>query len=62
MKVENGIRILAGIMVLISLLLTLYVSEHFIWFTVFIALNLIQSGFTGFCPPRKLLLKLGMKE
>lgn len=62
MKVENGIRILAGTMVLISLLLTIYVSHHFVWFTVFIGLNLIQSGFTGFCPPRKLLLKLGLKE
>ncbi|MCG9788786.1 DUF2892 domain-containing protein [Vibrio barjaei] len=62
MKVENGIRILAGTMLLISLLLTLYVSEHFIWFTVFIGLNLIQSGFTGFCPPKKLLMKLGLKE
>ncbi|MGR5176298.1 YgaP family membrane protein [Vibrio parahaemolyticus] len=62
MKVENGIRILAGTMVLISLLLTTYVSHHFVWFTVFIGLNLIQSGFTGFCPPRKLLLKLGLKE
>lgn len=62
MKVENGIRILAGTMLLISLLLTLYVSEHFVWFTVFIGLNLIQSGFTGFCPPKKLLMKLGLKE
>ncbi len=62
MKVENGIRILAGTMVLVSLLLTVYVSHYFIWFTVFIGLNLIQSGFTGFCPPRKLLIKLGLKE
>jgi hypothetical protein len=62
MKVENGIRILAGVMVLISLILTIYVSEHFVWFTVFIGANLIQSGFTGFCPPRKILLKLGFKE
>lgn len=62
MKVENGIRILAGTMVLISLILTVYVSHHFVWFTVFIGLNLIQSGFTGFCPARRLLLKLGLKE
>lgn len=62
MKVENGIRILAGSMVLISLILTVYLSHHFVWFTAFIGLNLIQSGFTGFCPPRRLLLKLGLKE
>ncbi|MCL9776310.1 YgaP family membrane protein [Vibrio methylphosphonaticus] len=62
MKVENGIRVLAGSMVLVSLLLTAFVSHHFVWLSVFIGLNLIQSGFTGFCPPRKLLLKLGFKD
>ena len=62
MKVEDGIRVLAGSMVLGSVLLTVFASHHFVWFTVFIGLNLIQSGFTGFCPPRKLLLKLGFKH
>lgn len=62
MKVENGIRVLAGTMILISLFLTIYVSHYFVWFTVFIGFNLIQSGFTGFCPPRRWLLKLGLKE
>ncbi|MCJ2377179.1 DUF2892 domain-containing protein [Vibrio sp. ZSDZ34] len=62
MKVENGIRILAGTMLLVSLALTHFVSPWFILLSIFVGLNLIQSGFTGFCPPRKLLLKMGLKE
>ena len=31
-------------------------------FTAFVGLNLLQSGFTGFCPPEKLLAKMGFKR
>ncbi|POF59860.1 rhodanese, partial [Vibrio vulnificus] len=48
MTIENGVRILAGSMVLLSLVLTQYVHENFVWLTVFVGLNLIQSAFTGF--------------
>ncbi|NTJ38624.1 DUF2892 domain-containing protein [Vibrio vulnificus] len=51
MTIENGVRILAGSMVLLSLVLTQYVHENFVWLTVFVGLNLIQSAFTGFCQP-----------
>ncbi|USD68214.1 DUF2892 domain-containing protein [Vibrio sp. SCSIO 43136] len=61
MTLDNSIRVLAGSMVLLSLVLTQLVSPLFIWFTVFIALNLIQSAFTGFCPASILLKKLGFK-
>ncbi|NVC64200.1 DUF2892 domain-containing protein [Vibrio sp. 05-20-BW147] len=61
MTVENGVRILAGSMVLLSLALTHYVHENFIWLTVFVGLNLIQSAFTGFCPATFFLKKLGLK-
>ncbi|ELP5727657.1 DUF2892 domain-containing protein [Vibrio sp. IRLE0018] len=61
MTVENGVRILAGSMVLLSLVLTHYVHENFIWLTVFVGLNLIQSAFTGFCPATFFLKKLGLK-
>jgi disulfide bond formation protein DsbB len=62
MTQENGIRILAGSMVLISLALGFFVSQWWYLLTAFVGLNLIQSGFTGFCPPQKLLAKLGFKE
>ncbi|SHO58732.1 YgaP family membrane protein [Vibrio quintilis] len=60
MKVDNGIRIVAGSMVLLSVILTYFVHPGFVWLTVFVGLNLIQSAFTGFCPAGMVLKKLGM--
>lgn len=67
MTIERIIRIMAGSFVLISLALgwhgsPLFVSEWFLAFTAFVGLNLLQSGFTGFCPPEKLLEKMGVKR
>ena len=62
MTVDNGIRIMAGCMILISLYLTWFVSPRWVWLTVFVALNLIQSAFTGICPAVFFLKKLGFKE
>ncbi|MGD8110263.1 YgaP family membrane protein [Vibrio sp. TRT 21S02] len=61
MSLENVVRVFAGLMVLISVLLTLTVHSGFIWFTVFIGVNLIQSAFTGFCPAALFFKKLGFK-
>jgi hypothetical protein len=52
----------AGCMVLLSVLLTTFVSPLFLWFTVFIGLNLIQSSFTGFCPAARLFKAFGVKS
>jgi len=62
MTVENGVRVFAGIMIWISLALTLLVHPLFWLFTAFIGLNLIQSAFTGICPATALLRKLGLKD
>jgi hypothetical protein len=51
----------AGVMTLLSVALTVYVSPYFMWFTVFIGLNLLQSAFTGFCPAAMIFRKLGAK-
>ena len=59
MKIDNLIRVLAGSMVLISVLLVHFVSPWWLLFTCFIGLNLIQSAFTGFCPPSIVLRKIG---
>lgn len=62
MTIENGIKVFAGIMVLISVVLTTWVHPSFIWLTVFIGFNLIQSAFTGICPAIIMLRKLGLKN
>lgn len=53
------IRILAGSMVLLSVALAHFASPWWLLFTCFVALNLIQSAFTGFCPPEWLARRLG---
>lgn len=62
MKVEHGVRVFAGIMILISALLVATVSKWWLLFTAFIGINLIQSAFTGFCPAAKIMKKLGLEE
>jgi hypothetical protein len=59
MKSESLIRLLAGTIVLASVALTHYVHASWVWLTVFAGANLIQSVFTGFCPPVWLLGKMG---
>lgn len=61
MSIERSLFLLASIMLLISTLLTMYVNINWSWFTLFIGFNMLQSTFTGFCPPKMLFKKLGMK-
>ncbi|WP_434288377.1 YgaP family membrane protein [Celeribacter sp. SCSIO 80788] len=60
MSIDRAMFRFAGIMVLISVLLTQFVSPYFVWFTVFIGANLLQSSFTGWCPAAKIMAKLGL--
>jgi hypothetical protein len=61
MSLDRSVLAFAGIMVLLSVLLTAFVSPLFIWLTVFVGLNLLQSAFTGFCPAAMVFRKLGVK-
>ncbi|ENY71090.1 YgaP family membrane protein [Aeromonas diversa] len=61
MTVDNGVRVVAGCMLLLSLALTTWVHPGFIWLSVFVGANLIQSAFTGFCPAAMVLKRLGFK-
>lgn len=62
MTIERAIRLLAGSMVLLSLLLAWQVHPWFLGLTAFVGLNLVQSSFTGFCPPEWLFRKLGLRD
>jgi hypothetical protein len=59
MKIESFIRVLAGTVVLLGVTLAHFVSPWWLLLTCFAGLNLIQSAFTGFCPPGIVLRKLG---
>lgn len=67
MTVERIVRIVAGFFVLLSLALgveasPLFHSAYWLWFTVFVGVNLFQSGFTRFCPLEIMLKKAGVKD
>jgi hypothetical protein len=62
MTVENGVRVVAGAIVLVSLALGLWVNKYWFLLTGFVGVNLIQSAFTHFCPAAMLLAKLGFRQ
>jgi hypothetical protein len=62
MTIDRSVLLFAGILTLLSVVLTAYVSPYFIWLTVFIGANLIQSAFTGFCPAASVFRALGIKK
>ena len=59
MKTDSFVRLLAGSMVLLGVVLAWRVSPWWLLLPAFAGVNLIQSVFTGFCPPTLLLTKLG---
>ena len=61
MTLDRVVLAFAGSVLLLSLLLTYYVSPYFVWLTVFVGLNLLQSAFTGFCPAAIAFRKLGVR-
>lgn len=68
MTTERIIRIMAGVMILLSLALAHFMGQvdmtslSWLWLTAFVGLNLLQSGFTGFCPPEFLLKRMGFQS
>ncbi|HEX7961890.1 MAG TPA: DUF2892 domain-containing protein [Terriglobales bacterium] len=62
MTIERTLRLMAGTFVLISLALGYWISPYWFLFTGFVGLNLLQSGFTNWCPAMALLRACGMPE
>ena len=62
MNVERYLRLIAGCFVLISVALALTVSPWFLTLAAFVALNLMQSAFTNWCPMITLLRKAGVEN
>lgn len=61
MTIERATMAFAGFMILLSLFLTLFVHPNWVWLTVFVGANMLQSAFTGFCPASKVMAYFGMK-
>ncbi len=56
------VRAVAGSFILISLVLSIYVSENWLWFTAFVGANLLQSSFTKWCLMEDILKKFGVTD
>lgn len=61
MTIERGLRLIAGMVVLLSLLLATLHHPYWLLLTVFVGLNLFQSAFTNWCPMVWLLARLGLQ-
>jgi hypothetical protein len=60
------VRIIAGLLILLSLVLgmsesPLFMSKYWLYFTAFIGVNLFQSGLTNWCLMENILRKLGVR-
>ncbi len=62
MTVENSIRLFAGAMILMSLVLYMLVSPYWLLVTAFVGLNLLQSSVTKFCPAEIAVKQLLFKD
>ena len=59
------VRVIAGLLILLSLALgvtesPLFVSPYWLYFTGFIGVNLFQSGITNWCLMENIMRKLGV--
>lgn len=62
MNVDRIVHLIAGLMILASLVLTHFHHANWMWLTAFVGLNLAQSGITNFCPLSSILKKAGVPE
>ena len=61
MNVDRAVMAFAGLMILVSVLLSVTISLYWLLFTAFIGLNMLQAAFTGFCPAAMIFRKLGSR-
>ena len=61
MNVDRWLRLIAGLIVMATVLAGMYVNPNWFWFTAFVGANLFQSAFTDWCPMMTILRKMGVK-
>ncbi|HVC52981.1 MAG TPA: DUF2892 domain-containing protein [Stellaceae bacterium] len=61
MSIDRAVLFFAGVVVLLSALLTWLVSPWWLLLTFFVGANLIQASITGFCPVAKFFKLIGFK-
>jgi hypothetical protein len=62
MTIHDALRAIAGFFVLASIALGYFVHPAFFLFTAFVGVNLLQSGFSRWCPMITILKKAGLRD
>ena len=62
MNLNEWLRAIAGLFVVLSVVLGYFVHPYFYLFTLFVGVNLFQSAFTKWCPMITFLRLLGVRE
>jgi hypothetical protein len=60
-NIDRAVFVFAGSVLLVSLVLTLWVSPYWLLLSAFVGLNMIQAAFTGLCPAAMVFRKLGLR-
>ena len=61
MTIDKIVMIFAGSVIVLSVLLSVLHSPHWLWLSAFVGINLAQAGITGFCPLAKILKMVGIR-
>ena len=61
MTIDSAVLSFAGAVVLLGLALGWFVSPWWLLLAAFAGLNMVQAGFTGFCPAAMIFRWLGLK-
>lgn len=58
MTIDKAVMMFAGVVILTSLALAVFVNMNWLWLTAFVGANLVQAPLTGFCPAARFFDKL----
>ena len=61
MNVDRYLRLIAGLIVMLTVALGVWHDPRWFYFTAFVGLNLFQSAFTNWCPMMTILRKMGIR-
>ena len=61
MSIDRAVMAFAGVLILVSLALSLLHSPYWLLLTALVGLNLAQASVTGFCPAAMVFKRLGLR-
>ncbi len=61
MRIEEGLRAIAGVFIVVTVALGVWVSPWWLAFSAFVGVNLLQSAFSKWCPMMMILKRAGLR-